>query len=320
MPVTMMAVFAAAHWGLGFGAPAALLLAAVLAPTDPVLAGDVQTGAPGKGDDGETRFGLTSEAGMNDGFAFPFVLLALALQAGAATWDHWLAIDLIGEMLIGIGLGFALGRLMGFAMFQPAHMKLSDTGDGLVAVGATLLTYAAAVLLHGNGFIAVFVAALAIRSARPEDEFHAKMAELTNQVERVLVMLVLVLFGWTLGHGLLASLTWQGGVLALALILLFRPAACWLAFLGSSAPRTSKRLIAIFGIRGIGTIYYLLYALGRGEFTERGQLWAIAGTAILASIIVHGILSTPLMAYADRLRGRHGDTEGHSEYENYPSR
>ncbi|WP_136163448.1 cation:proton antiporter [Sphingomonas flavalba] len=320
MPITMMAVFAAAHWGLGFGAPAALLLAAVLAPTDPVLAGDVQTGAPGKGDDGETRFGLTSEAGMNDGFAFPFVLLALALQAGTATWEHWLAIDLIREMLIGIGLGFALGRLMGFAMFQPIHMKLSDTGDGLVAVGATLLTYAAAVLLHGNGFIAVFVAALAIRSARPEDEFHAKMAELTNQVERVLVMLVLVLFGWALGHGLLASLTWQGGVLALALILLFRPVACWIGFIGSSAPRTSKRLIAIFGIRGIGTIYYLLYALGRGEFTERGQLWAIAGMAILASIIIHGVLSTPLMAYADRLRGRHGDTAGHFEYENYPSR
>lgn len=319
MPITMVLVFAGAHWGLGLAAPAALLLAAALAPTDPVLAGDIQTGPPGEGEDGETRFGLTAEAGLNDGLAFPFVLLALALHAGTGNWGHWLGIEFAGEILIGIAIGMMLGWLMGRAMFHLPHLNLSDTGDGLVAIGATFLSYAATALLHGNGFVAVFVAGLAIRSVQPEDEFHAQMAEFANQVERVLIMLVLVLFGWTLGHGLLASLTWQGGALGLALILLFRPIACWIAFIGSSAPRTAKRLMGIFGIRGIGTIYYILYATGRSDFAEREQLWAIAGMAILASIIVHGTVSTPLMIYADRLRKRHGGKAGHSEYEAYPS-
>lgn len=319
MPISMILVFAASYWGLGIAAPAALLLASALAPTDPVLAGDVQTGPPGEGEDGETRFGLTAEAGLNDGLAFPFILLAMALQAGTGNWAHWLGIEFAGEIMIGIAVGLVLGRLMGRAMFRLPHLKLSDTGDGLVAIGATFLSYAVTVLLHGNGFVAVFVAGLAIRSVRPEDEFHAQMAEFANQVERVLVMLVLVFFGWTLGHGLLASLTWQGGLLAIALILLFRPGACWIAFIGSSAPRTAKRLIGIFGIRGIGTIYYILYATGRSDFAERQQLWAIAGMAILASIIVHGTVSTPLMIYADELRKRHGRKTGHSEYETYTS-
>ena len=318
MPVTMIMVFAAAHWGLGMAAPAALLLSAALAPTDPVLAGDVQTGPPGEGEDGETRFGLTAEAGLNDGLAFPFILLALGLQAGAANWGHWAGIEFASEISIGIVTGLALGWALGVAMFRLPHLNLSDSGEGLVAIGATFLLYAATVLLHGNGFIAVFVAGLAIRSVRPQDEFHAEMAEFANQVERVLIMLVLILFGWTLGHGLLGSLTWQGSVLALALILLFRPVACRIAFIGSSAPRTAKRLMGIFGIRGIGTIYYILYATGRADFAERQQLWAIAGMAILASIIVHGTVSTPLMTYADQLRKRHGRKAGHSEYEAYP--
>jgi len=319
MPITMILVFAAAHWGLGLAVPAALLLSAALAPTDPVLAGDVQTGPPGKGDDGETRFGLTAEAGFNDGFAFPFILLAMGFHAGTVNWWHWLGIEFAGEILIGIAVGLILGKLMGWAMFRLPRLKLSDTGDGLVAIGATFLCYAAAMLIHGNGFVAVFVSALAIRSARPEDEFHAQMAGFTNQIERVLVMLVLVLFGWTLGHGLLASLTWRGGALAVALLLLFRPLACWIAFIGSSAPRTAKLLMGVFGIRGIGTIYYLLYAIRRGGFSEREQLWAVAGTAILASIIAHGIVSTPLMVYADRLRKRHGGKPGHLEYETHAS-
>ncbi len=320
MPITMILVFAAAHWGLGLATPAALLLAAALAPTDPVLAGDVQTGPPGEGEDGETRFGLTAEAGFNDGFAFPFILLAAALHAGTMNWSHWLAVEFGVEILVGAAVGLLLGRLMGMAMFRLPHLNLSASGDGLVAIGATLLCYAATVLLHGNGFVAVFVAGLAIRSVRPEDEFHAKMAEFVNQVERVLIMLVLVAFGWTLGQRLLTALTWQEGAVAVALILVFRPVACWVAFIGSSAPRTAKRLMGIFGIRGIGTIYYLLYAARSGGFSERGQLWAIAGAAILASIIIHGIVSTPLMMYADGLRKRHGRKAGHSEYETYPSR
>ncbi|UAK25718.1 cation:proton antiporter [Sphingomonas nostoxanthinifaciens] len=315
MPITMVLVFASAHWGLGLGAAASLLLAAALAPTDPVLAGDVQTGPPGAGEDGETRFGLTAEAGFNDGLAFPFVVLAMALKTGTVGWVHWAGATFAAEIAIGVVIGLLLGRLMGWLMFRLPSLKLSDTGDGLVAIGATFVCYAATVLLHGNGFIAVFVTALTIRHASPHDEFHETMADSASQIERILVMLVLVLFGWALGQGILSELTWQAGALAVAILLVFRPISTGLAFLGSTAPKNSKRLIAIFGIRGIGTIYYLLFATHSGLFPEHERLWSVAAAAILVSIVVHGMLSTPLMDHADRLRRKHGHKSDHAEFE-----
>ena len=305
MPITMILMFAGAHWGLGIAAPAALLLAAALAPTDPVLAADVQTGPPKAGEDGETRFGLTAEAGLNDGLAFPFILLALAMQAGTVDWLHWSGIELAGDLVIGVAIGWAIGAIAGYLMFRLPAVRLSDTGDGLVAIGVTFAAYAATVIIHGNGFVAVFVAALTIRSTCPDDDFHSAMAEFSGQVERVLMTLVMLLFGWAVGKGLLAPLTWQGALLAVALVFVIRPAASALAFWRADAPGLSKRLMGFFGIRGIGTFFYLQYAFNRGHFPERSEVWAIAGTAILISIVVHGVTATPLMARADERRKRH---------------
>ena len=210
MPLTMVAVFCAARFGLGFGVAAALLLAAAIAPTDPVLAADVQTGPPKAGEDGETRFGLTSEAGLNDGLAFPFILLAVALQGGGVDWLHWSAIQLFGDLAIGVAIGWAIGAGAGYLMFRLPAAKLSDTGDGLIAIGVTFAAYALTALVHGNGFVAVFIAALTIRSTCPDDDFHAAMSEFSGQVERVLMTLVMILFGWAVGRGLLAPIGWAG--------------------------------------------------------------------------------------------------------------
>jgi NhaP-type Na+/H+ or K+/H+ antiporter len=284
---------------------ASLLLGAALSPTDPVLASDVQTGPPGRGEEGEVRFGLTSEAGLNDGLAFPFVLLALALaQPEAISWPHWIGVDFFGHLVLGMVIGWVGGRVMGWVMFHLPRLKLSDTGDGLVAVGVTLIVYATAQAVDANGFIAVFVAAVKIRSSAPEDEFHHRMSEFSDQVERVLVMLVLVLFGWALAAGLLQSLTWSGALIGLGLIFVLRPASAWLGFVGGGLHWQPKALMAFFGIRGIGTLYYLQYAFGRAEFAERDTLWAMAGFTILVSILLHGTTSTPLMALADRLLKR----------------
>lgn len=302
MPVTILIVFLAARHALGFSAPAALLLGAALAPTDPVLAADVQTGPPGAGDDGETRFGLTSEAGLNDGLAFPFVLLAVALQQGSVDWGEWLVVDLLGELAIGAAIGVILGRIIGYFMFRVPALSLSDTGDGLVAIGATLLCYAGTLAVGGNGFVAVFCAALAIRSSCPDSEFHRAMASFSGQIERMLVMIVLLLFGWALGNGLLDPLTWRGAALGLALIFVFRPFAAWLGFLRSPLPRPSKILMAFFGIRGIGTLFYLQFAFNRADYPGRAEIWSVAAFAILCSILLHGITSSPLMARADALR------------------
>lgn len=310
MPLTIAALLLLGHYALGFGWPAALLLAAALAPTDPVLAADVQTGPPGAGDDGETRFALTAEAGLNDGLAFPFILLALLLEKGGESYGHWLAVDVVGELAIGLLVGLVAGKAVGFLLFKMPAIKLSDTGEGLAAIGATLLCYAATTMLHGNGFVAVFVSAIAIRSTCPQDDFHVTMAEFAAQVERVLVMVILLVLGWGLGSGLLVAITPMGAGVALALIALIRPASAMIGFLGSEESSLSRRLMAFFGIRGIGTLFYLQYAFNRQSFAERDEIWAICGLAIAASVFVHGILSKPAMAHADTTRERHRKERG----------
>ena len=307
MPLTIGALLLLGVYGLGWSWSASLLLAAALSPTDPVLASDVQTGPPGKGEPGEVRFALTSEAGLNDGLAFPFVTLALVgLGASPMSLGHWVAVEFAGELAIGAAVGFAGGRGMGWVMFHLPRLRLSDTGDGLVAVGVTLMTYATALALHGNGFVAVFVAAAAIRRAAPLDDFHHAMSEFSEQVERVLLMLVLVLFGWGLGAGLLAALTWREAALALALIFVVRPASAWLGFTGSTLQWQPRALMAFFGIRGIGTLFYLQYAFNRASVPEGRALVATAGFAVAVSILLHGTTSTPLMRLADAFLKRQG--------------
>lgn len=313
MPLTMLAVFAAARWGLGLGVAAALLLAAALAPTDPVLAADVQTGPPTKGEDGETRFGLTSEAGLNDGLAFPFILLALALKSGSVDWPNWAMVELVSHLALGTLVGWLLGAMAGYLMFRLPTAKLSDTGDGLAAIGVTFAAYALATMLHANGFVAVFIAALTIRSTCPANDFHAAMSEFSGQIERVLMALVMVLFGWAIGRGLLFHTGWQGAALAFSIVFLIRPAASAVAFWHSGTPMMSRWLMGFFGIRGIGTLFYLQYAFNRGHFPERAEIWSIAGATILLSVVVHGVTATPLMARADERRLRRAKQDEISE-------
>jgi len=302
MPLTIIGVFIAGKSMLGLSVPAALLLASVLAPTDPVLAADVQTGPPGRGDDGETRFGLTSEAGLNDGLAMPFVLLAIGLQRGTLDWGHWLAFEMVLDLAMGAAIGWVGGKAMGLLLFRLPLVKLSDTGDGLVAIGITLICYATTQIVGGNGFVAVFVAALSIRSTKPRDSFHTAMADFASQIERVLVMFMLIIFGWTVGGGLMNQLTLAGAGLGMLLLFVIRPVAAWLGFIGSHLPRGSRMLMAFFGVRGIGTLFYLQYAFNRAVFSEKALIWSTTAFVIIASILLHGISSTPLMAWADRQR------------------
>src|SRR3954447_21456536 len=109
MPLTILGLTLLAYALLGLGAATALLLAAALAPTDPVLASDIQVGRPGEGQEDEVRFSLTSEAGLNDGLAFPFVHLAVVLVALSRTGESWFAtwisIDVAWKIAAGLGIG-----------------------------------------------------------------------------------------------------------------------------------------------------------------------------------------------------------------------
>lgn len=296
MPLTIAAVAVLGVWGLGFALPMALLFGASMAPTDPVLASDVQVGPPGSGDEDEVRFALTSEAGLNDALAFPFVHLAILASLGGLAVQgsllDWALDKVVWKTAAGLVVGWAVGAALGRLLFRRG---LSQLADGLVALAATFMAYAATELVHGYGFLAVFVAALTLRKAEREGTFHHQMHELSDQIERLLIMLVLVLFGGALANGLLSSLTWWDALIGLAVLLIVRPVAGLLALIGAPYAFREKVLMAFLGIRGIGSIYYVAYGINHGQFGSSERLWAIVGFIILASILIHGVTATPLL-------------------------
>jgi NhaP-type Na+/H+ or K+/H+ antiporter len=310
MPLTITALAVLAYWLLGLGAATALLLAGSLAPTDPVLASDVQVGPPQSGEEDDTRFALTSEAGLNDGLAFPFVMCAIAIAAADRTGDPWLwgwfGSEVLWRLGAGIGIGIAVGYALGWLVFSvPNRAKLSRTGDGFVALGITCLTYGLTEMAHGYGFLAVFVAALALRAAERNHEYHEKLHDFAEQLERLLMMVLLILFGGAMtSGGLLRALSWDAIAFSLLALFVVRPLSGWIGLTGASCPRTERAVISFFGIRGLGSVYYLAYAQQKAEFDAPDLLWSTLGFIVLVSIILHGATVTPVMRLIDRRRER----------------
>lgn len=307
MPLTIAGIAAVAYWMLDVPLAAALLLGAALAPTDPVLASDVQVGPPNSGEEDEIRFTLTSEAGLNDGLAFPFVNLAIVMAAHGLTTQSitdWVIQDVVWKLVVGAFMGWGIGTILGFLTFHlPNRAKLSRTGDGFVALGATCLSYGLTELVHGYGFVAVFVTALAIRAAERSHSFHEKLHDFSDQSERLLTMVLLVMFGGMLVHGeLLAAMDLSVILFAVIVLLLIRPLAGLIGLLGTSIRLAEKLTISFFGIRGLGSVYYLAYALNVAQFPEPVRLWSALSLVVLFSIVLHGTAVTPTLSYVDRTR------------------
>ncbi|MFI6295750.1 cation:proton antiporter [Nonomuraea sp. NPDC050790] len=310
MPLTVIAVAFLATWLLGWPLAAALLLGAVLAPTDPVLASDVQVGEPvdAENADDEVRFALTSEAGLNDGLAFPVVYAAVALASvGGLAWaGEWALTDVLYRVAAGVLGGLLIGRLLGRMFFHSSarNLRLAEHRDGFVALAATFLAYGLTEIVQGYGFIAVFVTACTIRNAERDHGYNGILHGFIEQVERLFTAWLLLLLGGFVAVGGLAALTWRGVAVSLLLLLLVRPLAGWLAQLRGPAGSRERAVISVFGIRGIGSLYYLAYALGHADFGVPAQeLWAVVAFTVLASVALHGITATPVMRYLDRLRG-----------------
>lgn len=312
MLLTIAAITLLGLFVLGLPLPLAVLLGAALAPTDPVLAADVQVGPPKSGEEDEIRFGLTSEAGLNDGLAFPFVNLAILLAAAAASGEawvgQWLAYNVLWEILVSVVIGILIGRVFGWITFHvPAQSALARTGDGVVAIAATFIVYALCEMAHCYGFIGVFVAALTLRASHRDHDFQREMYAFTEQTERIGMMVVLVLFGGALGSGLLNALGWMEAAFVLLVLLVVRPAAGLIGMTGFRATPPEKFTIAFFGIRGVGSIYYMAYGLNHMEAAGEDRLWALLGLIVALSILLHGITVTPVMRLLDRSRGRDPD-------------
>lgn len=308
MPLSILAIMLTGMGVLGFGLAAALLLAASLAPTDPVLAADVQVGDPLEGKEDTVRFALTSEAGLNDGLAFPFVHLAIALSLAATTGEpwlaRWLAFNVVWEIGAGIACGWLVGHLFGWATFKMPGDTLAKTGDGLVAIAATFVSYGVSEMLHCYGFFAVFVTALTLRNSHRDHDFQRDMHDITEQIERISMMALLLAFGGAVMSGLLSAVGWADILAAALILLVIRPLTGYVALIGCEASTAEKLAIAFFGIRGVGSFYYLAYGLNHGAFQEGDRLWVILSLVALVSIVLHGLTVTPAMRWLDRRHGR----------------
>lgn len=292
MPLTIGAVALMGWFAGGMSIAGALLLGAVLAPTDPVLAGDVQVGAPLEGGEHPVRFALTTEAGLNDGLAFPFVYLALAVAgAGALSGEmliDWLWRDVAYRIVVGGLAGVAIGWGLGKIMFDwPRSNPLAETEAGVIAIAGVLLAYGLTELIEGYGFIAAFVAGLTLRRSESGHEFHAKLHDFSEAIEHALTAVLLIALGAVLPV-VLAALDWTGVAIALGLIFVVRPVTAWIA-LSRALPHSRERMVvAFYGVRGIGSIYYLAYAGSHVDLVDEARLWAIVAFTILTSTIVHG--------------------------------
>ncbi|MGX5690199.1 cation:proton antiporter [Arcticibacter tournemirensis] len=286
-------VAAIAFYFLGFDLPSSILLGAVLAPTDPVLASDVQVGPPHEKEKNEVRFALTAEAGMNDGTAFPFTWLAIVvfmIQSGATPdLSEWLYKDLLYRIVIGIACGFIIARLVALLVFYlPKRKVFVEIRDGFVALSVTLIVYGITELVHGYGFIAVFVAAITLRNYEMHDKYHTSLHSFTDQIERILLGIILLLFGGSLATGVLDALTWPLALFGVAFLFLIRPIGAMLTLLPVNLSVKEKTAISFFGIRGIGSFFYLAFGLSKADFKYADELWATLCFVVLISVIVHG--------------------------------
>src|SRR5512143_2364969 len=338
MALTMALIATVGLFGFGLSLGAAVLLGAILAPTDPVLASEVQV--EGIHDRDRLRFSLTGEGSLNDGTAFPFVMLGLGLlglhDLGTAGW-RWFAIDFCWAIAGGLLIGGALGALIGkLVVYLRTRHKEAVGLDEFLALGLIALTYGVAQLSHTYGFLAVFAAGLALQRVKEQpaanslpkvgvlgfrnrhayEEFatdteHAS-AYLTQavqgfneQLERVAELSIVLVVGALLPT---TQVPVAAGWFLPLLLLVLRPVSVALGLLGSPVARHQRVLIAWFGIRGIGSIYYLMYAINHGlprSLTE--DFIAITLTTVAVSIVLHGISVTPLMRRYAKWTVRHPD-------------
>ena len=339
MALTVILVTAISVFLLGLPLGAAILLAAMLAPTDPVLASDVQV--EHSSDRDRLRFGLTAEGGLNDGAAFPLVLLALGLMGVhdfGSIW-RWFAVDVVWSILGGLAIGGALGALIGKLVLYLRTRHQEAVGlDEFLALGLIAIAFGVAQLSMTSGFLAVFTAGLALQRVKAHsktDTPSSSAAKVTmtlgaegekaiathvqhagtymmdavlsfnGQLERLAELVVVMVAGAMLSYTYFPE---RAIWFLLLLFFVARPLSVWLGLLGATTVSRDQRiLISWFGIRGVGSIFYLMYAINHGlPAPLANELIAITLTTVAASILIHGISVTPLMALYARRKARSG--------------
>jgi sodium/hydrogen antiporter len=301
MPLTIAGVALFGSQVLGLSLAAAVLLGAVLAPTDPVLAGDIGVGPPGDEAEHEPNFALTAEAGANDGLAAPFVLFGIfiAEQGGTGWVGEWLVADLLYACLAGVAIGVAVGWAAAWSVHVLRDRELlAPAFDGYHAVATALILYGVAELAGGYGFLAVFAGGLTFRRYEHGHELNGRVHKGAEQVEKFMELAAILLLGSLLTGAGLTAPGWEGWLLAVVLLLVIRPLSTRASLIGSRVDTAGGRwFVAWFGVRGVGTLYYVATVVGAGVLS-RGEAELVMWTAVacvIVSIVVHGVTGGPAL-------------------------
>ena len=301
MPLTILAItFLGVQFG-GLTLAASILLGAAISPTDPVLARSVSVGSPNSNQRG-TETTLTSEAGLNDGLAFPFIWLAIGLAASGADFSlaGWASWELTYKLLAGLAMGYIVGLGITKILFSRVGVKQNGHANvALFVLAGTFLAYGLAEFIHGYGFLSVFIAARVARSRTMDTEAEAYENEAhksADQLESILLAVILLWFGTFIGGTVWHFWTWQDALFAAVIIGLLRPVFGLLSLLGHKMDKLDKLKISFFGIRGMGTIFYVAFALSHADFENPERIWSIVSLTILISALLHGSLARHWMA------------------------
>lgn len=337
MILTVAGVTVAVHFLAGFSWPLSLVFGAIVAPTDPVLASLISVNDAR--DDDSLRVSLSSEAGMNDGTALPILMLAVAWLTSTrplslAMLGHWALVDVLWALLAGLGIGYGLGRLIGYLATYLRSSRQDTVPNDFLALALIALSYAAAQSLDASGFLAAFAAGVGLRrtelgviSRHPpvhladhdrgapaealvnpnrrhtlEDQGPVRSVGLVvsdalsfgDTMERLFAAGIVLLLGITL------AMHWQtmGLLMAAIVFLIIRPLSVYLATLGCRESRSHRLMIGWLGIRGIGSINYIAWAYTHGlAGQDAARMADMAFTLIVASVVVHGVSVSPLMKW-----------------------
>lgn len=300
MPITIFAIAAIGHFLLNLNWGAAILLGAILAPTDPVLASEVQLAH--LNDQDELRFGLTSEGGLNDALAFPFVYFGLHWLENGNWQDwfkEWVAVDLIWAIAAGLVMGVVVSRTIVWLDKRLQKIMVADKlMEDFVALSIILITYSLTEVVNGYGFLAVFVAGMVTQRSYQDPEKRFSQLEFTETIEKLMEVGTILLLGSLLRVEQILQFLPQSLLVAGLLFFVIRPLGAWISTIGERYTPFRRLLFGWFGIRGVGSLYYLFYALGEGLQDNLGEQIAwITFTTVTLSVIIHGISSTPLMNY-----------------------
>jgi NhaP-type Na+/H+ or K+/H+ antiporter len=323
------------YYALGLGLGVALVFAAALAPTDPVLANELRPHEAG--DDEPLRFALSGEGGANDGAAYPFVLLGVALcnlgNPEVVTQPWMLAASLVWGVGSAIGVGWAMGTATEALVSRLRIRHAEALGfEGFFAIGLMTACYGVTLLVHGYGFLAVFCAGVALRgremratgistpnetlqevqrgdaekAAKDPELAHAYLAEsmmaFSVELERIVELALMLIIGSVVSAHWRDMLNWTSIAVVAVLFLVVRPVSVWLSLLGTDTDRSQRLLAGWLGIRGVGTFFYLLLALEQTSAQTMRVIIPLLLATIVASVFLHGITASPLLEryYAGR--------------------